>query len=95
MDKAALGSAMRDADHACRLVEQVVAAVSLPVTVKMRLGWDRESISSPFLARRFEAAGVQAITIHGRTRQQGFQGGVDLDGIAATVAAVDRIPDYR
>lgn len=81
-----------DADHACRLVEQVVSAVTLPVTVKMRLGWDRDSISSPYLARRFECVGVQAITIHGRTRQQGFQGSVDLDGIAATVAAVDRIP---
>ena len=81
-----------DADLACRLVEQVVAAVALPVTVKMRLGWDRDSISSPYLARRFESVGVQAITIHGRTRQQGFQGTVDLDGIAATVAAVERIP---
>ncbi len=81
-----------DADNACRLVEQVVAAVALPVTVKMRLGWDRESISSPYLARRFEAAGIQAITIHGRTRQQGFQGNVDLEGIAATVDAVQQIP---
>ena len=81
-----------DADSACRLVEQVVAAVSLPVTVKMRLGWDRDSISSPYLARRFEEVGIQAITIHGRTRQQGFQGTVDLDGIAATVAAVQQIP---
>jgi tRNA-dihydrouridine synthase B len=81
-----------DADNACRLVESVVAAVSLPVTVKMRLGWDRDSISSPYLARRFEAAGVQAITIHGRTRQQGFHGTVDLEGIAATVDAVKQIP---
>lgn len=81
-----------DADHACRLVEQVVEAVPLPVTVKMRLGWDRDSISSPYLARRFEAAGIRAITIHGRTRQQGFQGTVDLEGIAATVDAVDQIP---
>lgn len=81
-----------DADHACRLVEQVVVAVSLPVTVKMRLGWDRDSISSPYLARRFEEAGIQAITIHGRTRQQGFHGSVDLDGIAATVDAVKQIP---
>jgi len=81
-----------DADQACRLAEQVVAAVTLPVTVKMRLGWDRESISSPYLAKRFEEAGIQAITIHGRTRQQGFQGTVNLDGITATVAAVQRIP---
>jgi len=81
-----------DADQACRLVEKVVSAVSLPVTVKMRLGWDRDSITSPYLARRFENAGIQGITVHGRTRQQGFQGGVDLDGISATVDAVERIP---
>ncbi len=81
-----------DADRACRLVERVVLAVSLPITVKMRLGWDRESICSPFLARRFEAAGIQGITVHGRTRQQGFQGTVDLDSIAATVDSVERIP---
>jgi tRNA-dihydrouridine synthase len=81
-----------DADQACRLVEKIVASVSLPVTVKMRLGWDRDSITSPYLARRFEEAGIQGITVHGRTRQQGFQGGVDLDGISATVDAVVRIP---
>lgn len=81
-----------DADQACRVVESVVQAVSLPVTVKMRLGWDRDSISAPYLARRFETVGVQAITIHGRTRQQGFGGTVDLDGIAATVDAVQQIP---
>ena len=81
-----------DADRACKLVEKIVAAVRIPVTVKMRLGWDRESIASPMLARRFESVGVTAITIHGRTRQQGFQGGVDLEGIRATVAAVESIP---
>ena len=81
-----------DADNACRLVERVVTAVDVPVTVKMRLGWDRDSIASPMLARRFEEVGVAAITIHGRTRQQGFQGGVDLAGIQATVEAVTQIP---
>lgn len=81
-----------DADNACRLVERVVSAVRIPVTVKMRLGWDRDSIASPILARRFESVGVAAITIHGRTRQQGFHGQVDLEGIQATVAAVDQIP---
>lgn len=81
-----------DADNACRMVEEVVKAVSLPVTVKMRLGWDRDSISSPYLAKRFEEVGIHAITIHGRTRQQGFQGTVDLEGIAATVSAVKSIP---
>lgn len=83
---------MCDADNASRLVEAVVQAVAIPVTVKMRLGWDRDSITAPLLARRFEQAGVAAITIHGRTRQQGFHGTVDLDGIAAVVAAVDRLP---
>lgn len=81
-----------DADHATRLVERVVNAVRIPVTVKMRLGWDRDSIASPMLARRFESVGVAAITIHGRTRQQGFQGDVNLEGIQATVEAVERIP---
>lgn len=81
-----------DADNAAQLVERVVAAVKIPVTVKMRLGWDRDSIASPMLARRFESVGVAAITIHGRTRQQGFHGQVDLSGIAETVQAVDRIP---
>ena len=81
-----------DADNATRLVESVVAAVSIPITVKMRLGWDRDSITAPLLARRFEEAGVSAITIHGRTRQQGFHGVVHLEGIAATVDAVQSIP---
>lgn len=81
-----------DADNASRLVERVVTAVQIPVTVKMRLGWDRDSIASPMLARRFESIGVAAITIHGRTRQQGFHGHVDLSGIQATVEAVENIP---
>jgi tRNA-dihydrouridine synthase B len=81
-----------DTDGASRLVERVVSSVRIPVTVKMRLGWDRDSIASPMLARRFESSGVAAITIHGRTRAQGFRGTVDLDGIAATVAAVSHIP---
>ena len=81
-----------DADRASRLVERIVKAVGIPVTVKMRLGWDRDSIAAPLLARRFEGSGVAAITIHGRTRQQGFQGNVDLEGIQATVAAVSQIP---
>lgn len=83
---------MCDTENACRLVESVVAAVTVPVSVKMRLGWDRENITSPYLAQRFEQAGVAAITIHGRTRQQGFHGNVNLDGIAATVAAVSTVP---
>jgi tRNA-dihydrouridine synthase len=58
----------------------------------MRLGWDRDNVTAPLLARTFEQEGIAAITIHGRTRQQGFNGNVDLDGIAATVAAVNAIP---
>ena len=79
-------------DSARRLVGEVVAAVQLPVTVKMRLGWDRESITAPLLAREFEKLGVAAITIHGRTRQQGFHGSVHLEGIRDVVQAVERIP---
>ena len=83
---------MCDTEGACGLVERVVTAVDIPVTVKMRLGWDREQISAPALAREFEKLGVAAITIHGRTRQQGFRGTVDLDGIRAVVEAVEQIP---
>ena len=83
---------MCDTDGACGLVGAVVAAVKIPVTVKMRLGWDRERISAPALARAFEQLGVAAITIHGRTRAQGFRGVVDLEGIRAVVEAVENIP---
>jgi len=83
---------MCDNDGACSVVESVVNAVDIPVTVKMRLGWDRENITAPALAHEFEQLGAAAITIHGRTRQQGFHGNVNLDGIAATVAAVNNIP---
>lgn len=83
---------MCDAVSARQLVSAVVRAVPVPVTVKMRLGWDRDSLTAPQLARDFEEEGVAAITIHGRTRQQGFQGTVNLDGIAATVAGVKSIP---
>jgi nifR3 family TIM-barrel protein len=79
-------------DAACELVERVVEAVCVPVTVKMRLGWDRDSITAPELAAAFEQVGVAAITIHGRTRQQGFHGSVDLDGVRAVVEAVREIP---
>lgn len=83
---------MCDAENARDTVAAVVEAVDLPVTVKMRLGWDRENISAPLLAREFEQVGAAAITIHGRTRSQGFHGGVDFDGIRETVAAVKSIP---
>jgi len=83
---------MCDAEKACLMVQQVVEAVEIPVTVKMRLGWDRDTIAAPLLAREFEKIGVKAITIHGRTRQQGFHGSVDFDGIRETVEAVESIP---
>lgn len=83
---------MCDTDGACRAVADVVEAVQIPVTVKMRLGWDRTTITAPALSREFEQLGVAGITVHGRTRQQGFHGTVDLDGIAQVVAAVDSVP---
>lgn len=87
------GSAlMCDPAATVALVRQVVDAVRIPVTVKMRLGWDDASWSAPYFARAFEQVGVAAVTIHGRTREQGFKGKVNLDGIRAVVEAVERIP---
>jgi nifR3 family TIM-barrel protein len=79
-------------DRAVDLVAAVVAAVRIPVTVKMRLGWDDESLTAPVLARAFEQAGVAGVIVHGRTREQGFRGPVNRAGIRAVVAAVERIP---
>ena len=79
---------MCDAGGAVALVETVVRAVSIPVTVKLRLGWDRGSLSAPALSRAFAGVGAAAVTVHGRTRSQGFGGAVSLDGIAAVAAAV-------
>src|ERR1043165_914016 len=68
------GSAlMRDLDHALTLIEATVGAVSVPVTLKMRLGWDGNSRNAPELARRAEAAGIRLITVHGRTRCQFYK----------------------
>ena len=87
------GSALlRDPLNAARLAEHVVRAVSTPVTVKMRLGWDEERAVAPGLARDLESAGVAAVTVHGRTAAQRFGGHASLEGIAAVVAAVQRIP---
>lgn len=74
------------------LVRHVVEAVQIPVSVKMRLGWDAQNLTAPFFAREFEQAGVAAVAIHGRTREQGFSGSVSLPGIRAVVEAVQRIP---
>ena len=83
---------MCDAAGAAALARTVVEAVRVPVTVKMRLGWDRDLRTAPQLARAVEQEGVAAVTVHGRTRQQGFRGVVDLEGIAAAVDAVSAIP---
>ncbi len=83
------GSAlMRDPDHALRLIEAVVAAVDVPVTLKTRLGWDDDCLNAPDLARRAEGAGVGLITIHGRTRCQFYKGAADWAAIGAVKRAV-------
>ena len=76
------------------LVRKVVEAVPVPVTVKMRLGWDDDNLNAPYFAREFERVGVAAVTVHGRTREQGFGGGVNHEGIRRVVEAVERIPVY-
>lgn len=87
------GSAMMcDPGKTVALMRTIVDSVRIPVTVKMRLGWDHESLSAPFFAREFEQVGVAAVTIHGRTRAQGFGGKVHLDGIRAVVEAVEKMP---
>ena len=83
---------LREASPAVRLVQSVVEAVRLPVTVKMRLGWDATQLTAPRFAREFEQVGVVAVAIHGRTREQGFSGTVDRSGIRRVVEAVERIP---
>ncbi len=86
------GSAlMRDPDHALRLIDATVGATGKPVTLKMRLGWDTASTNAPEIAARAEAAGVQMIVVHGRTRCQFFRDVADWAAIRATVDAV-RIP---
>lgn len=83
------GSAlMRDPDHALTLIEATVAAVKVPVTLKMRLGWDENSINAPEIARRAEQAGIQLVTIHGRTRMQFYEGRADWDAIRPVREAI-------
>jgi nifR3 family TIM-barrel protein len=87
------GSAMlADLDKTTALVAGMVHAVKIPVTAKMRLGWDDANLTAPDLARALEDVGVAAIFVHGRTRAQGFSGRVNLAGIRAVAQAVRRIP---
>jgi nifR3 family TIM-barrel protein len=87
------GSAMMtELDKTAALVRGMVNAVKIPVTAKMRLGWDDDNLTAPDLARALEDAGVAGIFIHGRTRQQGFGGTVNLAGIRKVVEAVKTIP---
>jgi tRNA-dihydrouridine synthase B len=84
------GSAlMRDLDHATRLIEATISAVKVPVTLKMRLGWDDRTRNAPELARRAQAAGVQLLTVHGRTRCQFYKGEADWSAVRAVRDAVD------
>lgn len=86
----ASGSAlMKTPDHALRLIEAVVGAVNVPVTLKTRLGWDDDMLNAPEIARRAEAAGIQMITIHGRTRCQFYNGSADWAAIRGVVDVVD------
>ena len=87
------GSAMMtELDKTAALVRGMVNAVKIPVTAKMRLGWDDDNLTAPDLARALEDAGVAAIFVHGRTREQGFGGTVNLAGIRKVVEAVKTIP---
>ena len=83
------GSAlMRDLDHALTLIDATIGAVKVPVTLKMRLGWDDNSINAPELARRAENAGVKLITVHGRTRCQFYKGEANWDAVRAVKDAI-------
>jgi len=83
------GSAlMRDPDHAARLIDAVVRSASVPVTLKMRLGWDARTINAPEIARRAEELGIKLITVHGRTRCQFYEGRADWSLVRAVKQAV-------
>ncbi len=87
------GSAMMtELDKTAALVKGMVDAVKIPVTAKMRLGWDDQNLTAPDLAKTLEDVGVAAIFVHGRTREQGFGGTVNLAGIRKVVEAVKTIP---
>ena len=83
---------MTDPRVAADLISSMVEGLNIPVSAKMRLGWDASDLSAPDLARALEDAGAAAVFVHGRTRAQGFSGRVDLKGIRAVVTAVRSIP---
>lgn len=83
---------MTELRQTARLVGGMVEVLRVPVTAKMRLGWDADNLTAPDLARALKDVGVAAVFVHGRTRQQGFNGKVNLAGIRAVAAAVDRAP---
>src|SRR5208337_4250109 len=83
---------MTELGKTAALVKGMVEAVKIPITAKMRLGWDDENLTAPDLARALEDAGVAALFVHGRTREQGFGGTVNLAGIRKVVEAVKHIP---
>lgn len=83
---------MRDLDHALRLVDAVVGAVDVPVTLKMRLGWDDDCLNAAELARRATDAGVRMLTVHGRTRAQFYKGRADWRAIGAVANIAGRPP---
>lgn len=85
-------SLMTSPQRAADLVRHMTGAMRIPVTCKMRLGWDAANITAPDLAMALEDAGASAIIVHGRTRQQGFSGAVNLDGIRAVRRSLRRIP---
>ena len=85
-------SMMNELPKTQELIRSMVDAVDVPITAKMRLGWDDKNLTAPDLARALEDAGVTAIFVHGRTRAQGFEGVVNLEGIRKVVEAVKEIP---
>jgi tRNA-dihydrouridine synthase B len=86
-------SLMREPEHAAAIVEAMVRAVKIPVTVKMRAGWNETSVNAPDLARMVESAGASAVAVHGRTAAQAYHGLADWDLIARVAEAV-KIPVY-